>query len=201
MAFIPVLACIQARLQFLCDNGVFAENVFYHATPSAPTPTDLDNIGAAWQDWATESFTVMNTPDWKMTGVALRAMNEEEGIGEIYTTGFPLTGTIGEVPSPGQVSYTVTWATGLVGRSARGRSYGLPPPPSYIATHNRLTDAGRSALNVAWGNVLTIFDDAGYAPQVVSFQEGGVPRTEGRKLPILACNVRFPLATQRRRLS
>lgn len=201
MAFIETLACVQARLLWQEAGGIVAENVFYHATAGVPTPEDLDNIGAGWSDWATESAQGMVTSNWKMVGVALRAMNEEEGIAINYTDGFPVTGNISGSPEPLNVSYTVTWSTGLVGRSARGRSYGVGLAREYIAGENRLTDAGQLAMQVRWNNLLLIFSTLGYALQVVSFQEGGVPREAGRKLPILSCNVRFPLATQRRRLS
>ena len=65
----------------------------------------------------------------------------------------------------------------------------------------RLTDAHRAALQVTYSNILENWATEGHALQVVSFSEAGVPRTEGRKLVITGCNVRFPLATQRRRLS
>jgi len=201
MAFIPVLACVQARLQFQEPSGIVAQNVFYLATASAPTETDLSEIGGVFDDWLTESLQDVYTPNWTATGVALRAMNEAEGIETFYDTAFPKPGLADSSANPNQVSYTVTWNTGLVGRSARGRSYGVGVPFSYVLNQVRLTDAGQAQLQGRWANLITIAEAAGHALQVVSFVEGGVPRTEGRKLPVVASNVRFPLATQRRRLS
>lgn len=201
MAFIPTPACVQARLLAQTAAGVVAENVFYCATTGVPTSTDLEAIGAAFSDFAQESYSVIMNTDWTMIGVQLRAMNEEEGLGMYYTDGFPEPGEAGGAGGGHQVTYTITWATGLVGRSARGRSYGIGLPSTYIASGSRLTDVGRTALQVVWNNLLLILNDAGHALQVVSFVEGGVPRTEGRKLPVLAANVRFPLATLRSRLT
>jgi hypothetical protein len=202
MAFIPVLNCVQARLIWIEDNGVVAQNVFYHATPSVPTATELEDIGTVWGEMMTEAGIGPDTTmNWALSEVALRAMNEDEGISMHFTDGMPISGTNTQPQLPDNVAYTVTWNTGLVGRSARGRTYGIGLPTNFVENRNQLTSAGQSALQNQWGVVMDGFISAGHALQVVSFQEGGVPRSTGRKLPILAHQVRFPLATQRRRLS
>jgi len=201
MAFIPTLNCVQARLMAQTAAGAVAENVFYCATTSAPTTTDMQEIGDAIGEWVAESYQNITNTDWTYTGINLRAVNEEEGLAQFFTDGFPLAGEAGGAGGGHQVTYTVTWSTGLIGRSARGRSYGIGLPSTYIAAGSRLSDVGRGALQPPWANLLTILSAAGHALQVVSFVDAGVPRTEGRKLPVLSCNVRFPLATQRRRLA
>lgn len=202
MAFIPVLNCVQARLIWQEDNGVVAQNVFWHATTGAPTLEEMADIGGTWGELMTEAGLGPNiTTNWALASVALRAMNEEEGLSLIFDGGMPISGTAASPGTPDQVSYTVTWSTGLVGRSARGRTYGLGLPLGGTINNNRLTDSAQASLNNTWGVIREAFETAGNALQVVSFQEGGVPRTEGRKLPILSHQVRFPLATQRRRLS
>jgi hypothetical protein len=202
MAFIPVPNCVQARLIWQEDNGVVAQNVFWHGTTSAPTLDDLEDIGSTWGELMTEAGLVANmTNNWALASVALRSMTEEEGLSLNYNAGMPISGTVTAAGVPDQVSYTVTWSTGLVGRSARGRTYGLGLPLGGVMNNNRLTDSAQAALNNTWGVILDSFQTEGHALNVVSFQEGGVPRTAGRKLPILSQQVRFPLATQRRRLS
>lgn len=200
MPFIPVPNCVQARLIFQEDNGLIAQNVFYHATTSAPTSGDMDLIGETWLSiWVAQMVTSVTT-NWALTSVNMRAMNEEEGIIMNYSPASPISGT-GSGPVPDQVTYTVTWSTGLIGRSARGRTYGIGLLAEAIQNRNRLTDAWRTSLTNGWVNIMQEFESVGHALQVVSFVEGGVPRVTGRKLPILAGSVRFPLATQRRRLS
>lgn len=201
MAFIPTLACVQARIQYLSTANVFAENVLYFATPGAPTTEDLENIGEALEGWCEEALKPSITNNWQITGLALRAMNEEEGIQLQYNTDFPKTGTGGTGLSALSIAYTVTWGTGLVGRSARGRTYGLGIENANIVNGNRLSDAARAFFQGKWYGLITTMESAGYALQVVSFVEGGVPRANGRKLPVLSANVRFPLANQRRRLA
>jgi hypothetical protein len=201
MAFIPVPNTVQARLLYDNFADVSAENVFYFATTGAPTETDLTDIGDLIHTWVLDSLGPVLSAGWEVTGVVLRAMNEAEGIEIFYNTGFPITGGASGALAPNQVSYTVTWNTGLVGRSARGRTYGLGIPMTNTVSGNRLSDAARAAYQLRWEALRADMATAGHALQVVSFQEGGVPRTEGRTLPVLSTNVRFPLATQRRRLS
>lgn len=201
MGFIPVPDVVQARINWQEDNGVVAQNVFYNATTGVPTLTDLENIGTLWAELLSEGLMASVGSNWRIESVSLRAMNEEEGLALTWVDGFPLDGTVGSEVAPDNVSYTVTWSTGLIGRSARGRTYGLGVPMSIIADHNRLSDVGRLSLNGYWNGIREGFETAGHALQVVSFQEGGVPRTAGRPLPALVSQVRFPLATQRRRLS
>lgn len=201
MAFIPVLDCVQARLNWQHDSGLQAQNVFYHATASVPTETDLTDIGDAWGSLWTEFMVTSVAPQWNLLSITLRAMNEAEGLEIIFADGFPIAGTNPQPAYPNNVSYTVTWQTGLVGRSARGRTYGIGLPVGSTVNDNRLADATQSGLNNNWNNIREGFETAAHAIQVVSFMEGGVPRTEGRKLPALVAQVRFPIATRRSRLS
>lgn len=201
MPFIPVPNCVQARCQFGTGTGVVAENIHYFATSSVPTETDLTDIGDLLHTWLLDSLMPVVSDGWSALGVQLRAMNEEEGIALNYTDGFPIAGEATGAVAPNNVSYTVTWSTGLIGRSARGRSYGLGIVNASIVSGNRLSDAARAAYQLRWEALRADMATAGHALQVVSFFEGGVARTEGRALPALATNVRFPIATQRRRLS
>ena len=201
MAFIPVPACVQARPQFQTTTGVVAENVLYFATSSVPTMDDLTGIGDMLADWIRDAWALNATSNWEAVGINLRAMNEAEGLELAYNTGFPHVGGDSSAPAPNNVSYTVTLSTGLVGRSARGRVYGLAIPNVGVVNGNRLADATRAVFQTHWDALRLAANAAGYGWQVVSFQEGGVPRTTGRALPVLSVNVRFPVATQRRRLA
>lgn len=201
MAFIPVLNTVMLRCLYQEVGGSVAENRLYAACLGVPTMDDLNECGAAYQEWLTESFAPKLTGNWSAINVVVRAMNEAEGIEITYDTDFPVAGENSTTEFPLQVSYTTTLNTGLVGRSARGRIYGIGLPGEYVTDRKRLNDPGQSALQLVWGNLPTIFESAGHALQVVSFVEGGVAREEGRALPVLSATVRFPLANQRRRLS
>jgi hypothetical protein len=201
MAFIPVPDCAMATIFYLSSTNVEAINRFYCATAGVPTATDLEEIGDALYDvWVAQVMENV-TENWSLTGIHVRAMNEEEGLQFIDENSYPIVGERSAAVNPAnQVSYTVTWGTGLVGRSARGRSYGVGLPNDF---HDgvRLSDTGQGLLQANWNLVRTAMETAGHALQVVSFIDGGVPRAEGRALAALTSTVRFPLATQRRRLA
>lgn len=201
MAFIPVPDTIMATVFYQEETGVLAVQRFFAAATDPITLTDLEEVTDALYDvWVAQILENVQE-NWSLTGIRARSMSEAEGLEFDDENSYPIAGerTTGVNPA-NQVSYTVTWSTGLVGRSARGRTYGVGLPNDF---HDgvRLTDTGQGLLQANWELVLSAMETAGHALQTVSFETGGVPRTEGRPLPILSGAVRFPLATQRRRLS
>lgn len=201
MAFIPVVDCAQLTAVYTDDSGIVAINRHYFGTEGTPDSTILTALAAGYVDWLTENYLPALTTNWKLTEVIVRDMSIEAGEEVVYTTGLPLAGTNSSTLTPNQVSYTVTWLTGFVGRSFRGRTYGIGIPYSYSEpTGRQITTVAQSALQAAWDAFLTVMSAAGGTLEVVSFFEGGVPRTTGQKTIVAAPRVNFPLATQRRRL-
>lgn len=189
-----------AQIFYAGTNGSDAVQRLFCAATDPITLADLEEIGDALFDVFNAQIWPNMANDWQATGIRVRAMNEAEGLLFDDTNAYPVTGGVdGPVPAAAQVSYTTTLNTGLSGRSARGRVYGVGLPPGGYNL-NRLTDAEQAELQSEWELVLTAMETAGHALQVVSFETGGVPRTEGRPLPVISVNVRFPLATQRRRV-
>ena len=200
MAFIPVDGVVQSTLFFQGQGGLFAQNRLYLAAATVPTSTDLDEIDDALYDVVVAQYCEVMSHFWAFQGMTHRAMNEEEGLQLISAQAYPIEGRISDSEQEAaQVCYTVTLNTGVIGRSARGRVYGVGMPNNY-ADGARLETGGQSNLQSAWELVLSAMETAGHAIQVVSFQEGGVFRSEGRPLSVLSVSVRFPIATQRRRL-
>lgn len=201
MPFIPVPGVVQSTLFYEGSGGVFAQNRFYWAAETVPTETDLTEIDDALYDVFVAQIPDVMSSFWQLNGMTHRAMNEAEGLQLVSAQAFPVVGTsVSSDMEAAQVCYTVTLNTGLVGRSARGRIYGVGIADSF-ADGSRLTTSAQGFLQTAWGEVFHAMEVAGHSGQVVSFETGGVFRAEGRPLPILSVNVRFPLATQRRRLT
>lgn len=201
MAFVPTPNVAMATIEYLSNDGVIAINRLYCAVTNPTTVEQLEDIADALYDvWVAQIMP--NTSDsWQLNGIRVRDMAEEEGLQFVDANSYPIIGGVSETYVQGsQVSYTVTLQSGLVGRSARGRVYGVGLPSAY-QNGVRLTDAGRALLQPAWSLVRSAMETAGHALQIVSFFEDGLPRTEGRALSVVSTNVRFPLATQRRRLS
>lgn len=201
MPFVPTPDMAQASIFFQSDDGTVAENRLFCATAGLPTHDDLVEIGQALYDVFVAQVVLNMSAAWEMIGIRVRAMNEAEGLVWDDDNAYPVVGGAEEtIATPAQVSYTVTLNTGLVGRSSRGRIYGIGLPMVY-QNGVRLTDTGQGVLQSVWELVHEAMITAEHAINVVSFVEGGVPRAEGRALPVVSVNVRFPLATQRRRLT
>lgn len=201
MPFVPTPGIAQAIIQYQSNDGVEAINRLYCGATAVPTLVDLEEIGEALYNVLVAQIVPEMQGDWNISGIKVRAMNEAEGIEYVDVNSYPQWGTQGAGTAlPSQVSYTVTLNTGLVGRSARGRVYGVGLPIGY-QNGVRLTTPAQAALQPAWNLVRSAMVTAGHALNVVSFQEGGVVRAAGRPLPVVSVNVRFPLATMRRRLS
>jgi len=201
MPFVPTPGIVQANLFYTGPGGVVAQNRLYCAASTPPVEDDLSETAAAIMDWAVNDWAPQSIDTWELTGLTIRAMNEEEGINLIQTDDLPVDGEVGSgLDIPNQVTATVTLNTGLVGRSARGRIY-IVGLSSGSNNATRLTDAVQAQWQGVFNNLLSKLETAGHALQVVSFVDGGTPRTEGRSLVVTSVNVRFPLATQRRRLS
>lgn len=180
---------------------MFAQNRFFFAATEVPTSLDLEEIDDALYDTVLANYINIMSQYWSLIGMTHRAMNEEEGLQLVSPQAYPQAGfvTAGDMEAA-QVAYTVTLNTGLVGRSARGRIYGVGINGA-DANGNTLLTAAQAVYQAKWNLIISAMEAAGHAFQVVSFHDGGIPRSEGRPLPVLSGTVRFPLATQRRRLS
>lgn len=201
MAFVPTPGIVMVTVFYQSNDATDAINRFYVAASEVPTADEVEEAANIAYDAFSANIVEIMSDQWNLTGITARAMNEEEGLQFVHAGPFPLTGVItSALQTPNQATYTVTLNTGLVGRSARGRLYGVGLPPD---AHDgaRLLGTSQSLFQAKWNLVQSAFETGGHALQVVSFVEGGVARAEGRPLPCLSVTVRFPLATQRRRLS
>ncbi len=201
MPFIPIPNTVLLTAIFRDADGVEAINRFYPSTVSVPTEDDLTECAGIYTDVFTEAMVGITMSNWTLEGVICRAMNEEFGLEFVASDGVPQDGGVGSGAQPNQVSATVTWLTGLVGRSFRGRTYMVGLPLTFVASgQKQLTDTGRTNLQNAFETLRTAFETGGHALQVVSLSSGGIPRSEGVTTTILSVRANFPLATQRRRL-
>lgn len=201
MAFIPTPSMALATITFTGPGGAQAQNRLYCSASTPPVEDDLTEIAATLMTWLNSQWSAIASNKWEVTALRVRAVNEAEGIFFEQSDDLPVVGGESDAtPMSNAVTASVTLNTGLVGRAARGRIYHV----GLIEGQQngfRLTDGSRDDIQNVYNNLLTDLDGAGHALQVVSFVDDHTPRTEGRALPVLAAQVRFPLATQRRRLT
>jgi hypothetical protein len=186
---------------FQDQDGVLAINRHYAQISAAPTIEELGTVADGYMDWMIENQSPAMESNWSLTGLTVRDMNVEDGLEFTQSTLLPQNGQVGSSRLPNQVSATITWLTGFVGRSFRGRTYVVGLPGQYIATgQKRLTPEGQSGLEGNFNTLLDIMNTAEHPLVVVSFFHDNAPRTEGVSTLIVSARCNFPLATQRRRL-
>jgi len=201
MAFIPIPSTSLISALFQDDDGVLAVNRHYSQYTGDVDSTILELQATTYADYWSEVFAPLVELNWSLAGVVVRDMATEFGLEFNLTDGLPIDGTSADGKLPNQVSYTVTWLTGFVGRSFRGRTYAVGLPSGSVATgQKQLTSGAQGVYQDAWAGLLAAYNTAGHPLQVASLFEGGLPRTEGVTTPIVSARVNFPLATQRRRL-
>lgn len=201
MAFIPVPDCILLTARYQDINGITAINRFFFGTATPPDSTMLEHCATTFVDYFTEAIAASMNNNWSLVGVETRDMSTEFGEHFVASSGLPVVGGAHDTLNPNQVTATMTWLTGFVGRSFRGRTYLVGLPYGYVEpTGKQLTAAAITDIQPVWQGLLPAMSGEGFSMSVVSFFTGGVPRSEGVKTVIASGRLNFPLATQRRRL-
>lgn len=201
MAFVPTPLGAMLTALFRSSDNTFAQNRFWFACPAGVDEAALLAIAEAYNTWNAEEGKSLYTANWSLVDITVRDMTEEEGIQITDTEGLPSVGTNAGSAGPFQVTWTTTWRTGLVGRSNRGRTFGIGMSQE-AALHNVLTSAAHSLFVTKMQSFLDIWPtvDPTVIFSIASFSNGGIPREEGVLRPVTEFSVPFPLATQRRRL-
>lgn len=196
MPFQPCPNTIEVNLQQLTWKNETIENIFhvYLANATALSQGNTDTLSAAIAGsiddikayiFSGNSFERIIATDIRTEGAAQY----------VSTSGFPVAGTSGADPLPGQNALLVSWFTGFRGKSGRGRSYfgGLTEAAitSGVATPGLVTAAEEMADD--------LINDLNMPLGVLSRFKDGSERAEGVIELVQARKVATQIATQRRR--
>jgi len=198
MPFIPVAEAVKVTVRARSDADMIAENVFYCNTVNPDSVSERNFIMDLFSDWWDTYYKPLVTANWQLDQIECRDVTVEEGTSSLLETG--IVGTNAGSASANNVSTTVTWFTGFAGKSARGRSFMLPPPTSAVLERT-ITSGYRDSLQTAANNLRTALVATNNHLQVVSFVTGGVPRATGRKLPVTVAICHGRVTSQRGRLN
>jgi len=198
MPFIPTADCLKVTMKYVSDGDMIAENVFHVNTVIPDSPTERDFIANIFKDWYDSEYKPLVTANWQLDQVITQDITIEEGTGSVLEVG--IVGTNGGSASANNVSTTITWLTGLAGKSARGRSFLLPPPTSAVLERS-ITTGYQTSLQTAAGVLIASLATGANDMQVVSYVSGGVPRAAGRKLTVTSSVVHGRVTSQRGRLN
>jgi len=201
MAFIPVDGVIQLTTTYADQDGIPAVNRFWCKPAFPPTLELLTLACTTFSDFFGEVLNANTASNWSLVGLKARDYTTEFGLEFVQSADLPQPGTHSGTLNPNNVSGTVTWLTGFVGRSFRGRTFLVGLPYSdVVANGKQLSDAAVSFHQGAWDAFKAAYDSANLPLQVVSFFNAGVARVSGLATPVTAPRVNHPIATQRRRL-
>jgi hypothetical protein len=165
------------------------------------TEADLTEIATVFRDWwdAEMQGLTVNTTSLQAIEVIDVSADGEEGI--IFTAGLPLSGSDENLANPNNVTVVTKLATGMTGRSRRGRTYHVGLPEDALAADKQhITPTWQTFLQGAFADLITALITAGFELVVASTISGGVPRTEGITTPVTSAVTNLQLDSQRRRL-
>jgi hypothetical protein len=206
MPFVPVPNTLAVDVLFLLD-GQRMENTLYFEKPDGWT-------GAQIADWLDQLRTLISADLMPLLATAIqflelvgRLLDTASSIGLSLPITPDVTGGVAVEPMPNNVAYTISFKTGLSGRSFRGRNY-IGGLPNTAVTGNDIEAGTRTGL-LDYYTALQAMADSNGTPWVVVSRFSGVdpitgdpiPRVTGVTTPILTVST-FDLTvdSQRRRL-
>lgn len=198
--FIPVPNAASCELIYQ-HAGEINENQF-HVTKASPfSLSDLQALRGVADAWDAATNIAGRVTSASLVRIRTKALDTASSPLEDYSLPTPRAGSLGGVALPLNVAFCVKLATGLAGRSYRGRWY------FGNLTSLSLTDAGHISLASATGyanllaTLLANLAAAGYTMSVVSYRTGNAWRTTGVATPITtAVAVDTAIDSMRRRL-
>ena len=205
MPFVPVPNTIAIDAIYLLDSQR-VENTLYFEKPDGWTIGEITDFVTALRALIQEELLPLLTAGISLVEILARLLDTASSIG------FSLPGTpgngggVGGGAAPNNATFTVSFKTGLTGRSFRGRNY-VPGIPDDARVGNIIDADFITGLKVFYGDVRALASEHEAVWVVVSRFSGvdsdgkPIPRTTGVTTPILSVttfdNV---IDSQRRRL-
>lgn len=200
--FIPVPNC--ASVEFIYTlNGQYIENR-WHVRKSSPfSAADLIALRNVFNTWDSTQWKNYRPTASTLVAIRCRALDSDGAPLEYYSLPTPRGGGWGYAQAPGNVTLAIKLATGLIGRSYRGRIFvpGVPLNGIQSGTNIATYDFAVGALN-ALNNMFAPLVAAGYTLGVVSYRNNKAWRAEGVFTPATTWTlVNWNLDSMRRRLT
>jgi hypothetical protein len=205
MAFVPVPNTIQVDVIYMIDSqGV--ENTLYFENPDGWDLASIEAFLINLRDLIQTELMPLLSVSIQVIELVARLLDTASSIGFTMPATPGVTGGNPNEPAPNNVTYTVSFRTGLTGRSFRGRNYVPGIPNDQISTNTILADF-RTGVLAFYTELKTLATDAGLSWVVVSRYSGvdsdgkPIPRVTGVTTPIQSVGTAdFTVDSQRRRL-
>jgi hypothetical protein len=199
--FIPAINTASVELIYL-GGGVTAENIFHVRKSSPYSLADLQAVRALVITWWNATYKANITAGVSLVRVRTKALDTNSGATEDFTLSPASGGTnTGGINMPNGTSWCVKLATGLAGRSFRGRWYVFGLNGADVT----MTEIGTTRANAIVSALTTLIANlaaAGHTVVIASFRNNNAWRSTATLTPVTGpVAVDLHLDSQRRRLA
>lgn len=205
MAFVPVPNTIEVDVNYLLDGQVVQNTMYFENTE----PWTIAEIGIfldGLNSIITEELMPLLSSSIQLFELVARLLDTASSIGFTFSLPTPVSGGRADEMLPSNVTYTISFRTGLTGRSFRGRNY--IPGLSVDSVDNNTIDADTRTGLLAYYSAVKAYASEYGAPMVVVSRYSGIdadgdpiPRVTGVTTPIVSFGTAdTTVDSQRRRL-
>lgn len=174
MAFIPVPDCWRVAFDFTSVNGETGANVFHvRDIPGDMTLGRATDLVERIRDWAALEWDVDASADWTLQTITATDASQQFGVQAVDVV--PTPGVVASDMLPAQNTIAVTFHTGVIGRSNRGRLYHVGLSEGDIVD-GRLSSASRTSITNAYLALMTDLTNDDFELVVASKQLNGAVR-------------------------
>lgn len=199
--FIPVANTASVELIYSLAGEV-NENIF-HVQKSTPySLTDLQALRGVFDSWDSVTNNALRSGSATLIRIRSKALDSNASAMEDYYLPTPRAGTntAGNV-MPLNVCIAVKLATGVAGRSNRGRVYLGNLQSGLLADAGHITSGFGTTIIAAYNTLISNLATAGHTLVVTSLRNNGAWRITGHNTPVTGPVLTdLSLDSQRRRL-
>lgn len=205
MPFVPVPNTLQIDVIYLLDNQR-VENTLYFEKNSTWIPDEIVDFTNSLRAYIEEELMPLLSSAIGLVEIVARLLDTASSIGFNLPVNPPVTGGVPTESLPNNVTYTISFKTGLTGRSFRGRNY-VPGLDINAVTGNQIDATKRTALLDYYTGIRALALESSVTWVVVSRYSGvdgdgkPIPRATGVTTPITSVSTfDNTVDSQRRRL-
>lgn len=205
MAFIPVANTARVCLKYTLFDQQVCNIMWFEGSDPWDAAALLD-LCTQLNSWVVGELQPIRSNSLIFTGSEARDMTTESAPSVEAPLATPVAGTLTGGGTPGNVALAIKFATGLTGRSFRGRNYMAGLDPDQI-TGNEISTGLRDAYLAAFDELGTYLVSTAAEHVVVSLFSGTdlngapIPRAAGVTTPVISYVVDRFVDSMRRRLT
>lgn len=176
MAFQAVANCAEAYIEGLVNATTVGITPKFRHIAGAYTQADIDDLADALDDWFSTEVLPHSPSEASYVNTHVRGLASSLDLEADNNDGAGVGASGGE-NMPVNVSFVIKFATGLTGRSGRGRVYHWGMAATWLATNENTMDVSvADALVAAWDALDGYISPVGWEHVLVSRYASGAPR-------------------------